>query len=264
MSSSPYRNERDKLERFVNSFATQSFRDQADRDYISARLACRFELMPQFLWAAHQAAEKYFKAILLYNRIVATKVGHDLVVAQELTETLPFRIVLSPRSQKFLDHLSRCGQFRYIDIPYDVTGYALVDLDVMIWELRRYCQVLNVFGEPLPPVEQKQLADAKAQLARSSIENSYKFRLIGGFLEKIIEDRSHPSRPALLWNNPVYGVRKRTLIRARHLLHVQNSLLYLYPDMLEELLKYVFIPGKLVSAYRAHLAKIKADPSKKP
>lgn len=70
--------EQDKLERFVNGFGTQSFRDQADRDYIAARLACRHELFPQFLWSSHQAIEKYLKAILLYNRIKANQVGHDL------------------------------------------------------------------------------------------------------------------------------------------------------------------------------------------
>lgn len=35
-----YTSEEDKLDRYLNSFATQSFRDQADRDYIAARLAC--------------------------------------------------------------------------------------------------------------------------------------------------------------------------------------------------------------------------------
>lgn len=43
-----------------------------------------------------------------------------------------------------------------------------------------------------------------------------------------------------------------------------NPLLYLYPEMLDELLKYVSLPGKLEQAYREHLAAIKADPSKRP
>jgi hypothetical protein len=37
MTATP--NDRDQIERALNSFATQSFRDQADRDYIAARLA---------------------------------------------------------------------------------------------------------------------------------------------------------------------------------------------------------------------------------
>ena len=264
MSASPHKNDQDKLDRYINSFADQSFRDQADRDYIAARLACRFELMPQFLWASHQAVEKYFKAILLYNKINATKVGHDLKKAQVLTSRLSFKIDLSPSSQKFMDHLAHCGEFRYIDVPYAVQGYALIDLDVLVWELRRYCQVLNVFGKVLPAGEQKRLDDAKSELLQSSSNPATKFRLSGGLLEKILENKSHPSRPALLWNNPVFGLRKRTTVRAKNLLHAQNPLLSLYPEMLDELLKYVFIPDKLAQRYRAHLANIKANPTARP
>lgn len=264
MSISPDTNKQDNLERCLNSFATQSFRDQADRDYIAARLACRFELMPQFLWASHQAVEKYFKAILLYNKIKAKRVGHDLVKAQALTKGLSFKIELSSRSQKFLDHLSQCGQFRYIDVPYNVHGYALIDLDVMVWELRRYCQVLNVFGMVLPADEQSRLNDAKVELLQSSSKPMHNFRLNGGLLEKILGDKSHPSRPPLLWNNPVFGLRKRTTVRAKHLSYVEHPLMYLYPEMLDELLKYVFVPDKLAEDYRAHLANIKANPDARP
>src|SRR5207249_2979149 len=131
----PYLNEQDKIDRHINGFATQSFRDQADRDYIAARLACRAELMPQFLWASQQAVEKYLKAILLYNRIPVHKLTHDLSVLLQLTEKLPptpFTIDLSVRSRKFIDHLSIYGQNRYIERPYHVNGHILVDLDLTI------------------------------------------------------------------------------------------------------------------------------------
>lgn len=264
MRTSPYQSEQDKLERYVNSFATQSFRDQADRDYVAARLACRFELMPQFLWASHQAVEKYLKAILLYNRINATKVGHNLTKAMNLTKRLPFLIELSSRSRSFLDHLSEYGEFRYIDVPYHVEGFVLVDLDLLIWELRRYCQVLDVFGKALPPAEQTQLDIAKERLSKSASEPKHKFRLSGGVLEKMLDEKAQPSRSALLWNNLVYGVRTRSSMRAKQHLHAQNPLLYIYPEMLDELLKYVFIPDRLVDGYRAHLANIKANPSSRP
>lgn len=264
MSTSPYKSEQDKLERYVNSFATQSFRDQADRDYVAARLACRFELMPQFLWAAQQAVEKYLKAIFLYNRINATNVRHDLAKAMNLTKRLPFEIELSARSRSFLDHLAEYGEFRYIDVPYYVEGYAMVDLDLLIWELRRYCQVLDVFGKVLPPAEQAQLDTAKDQLSKSSNMPKHKFRLSGGVLEKMLDENAHPSRSALLWNNFVYGVRSRSTVRVKEHVHVQNPLLYLYPEMLDELLKYVFIPRHLVDGYRAHLANIKANPKVRP
>lgn len=264
MSFTPYSSEQDKLERYVNSFGTQSFRDQADRDYIAARLACRYELFPQFLWASHQAIEKYLKAILLYNRVNATQVGHDLALALSLTEKLPFKIELSSRSRKFIAHVAEVGEFRYIDIPYYVDGHILIDLDLAVWEIRRYCQVLNIFWKVLSIEEQKVLDAALAELASSNTKPRHEFRLQDGFLEKVLDDKKHPSRSALLWHNPCFGVRKRATIRAKSHLHTQNPLLYLYPEMLDELVKYAFIPKRLVAAYRKHLAEIKAGTQARP
>jgi hypothetical protein len=264
MSFAPYASEEDKLDRFVNAFGTQSFRDQADRDYIAARLACRHELFPQFLWASHQAIEKYLKAILLYNRVKANEVRHDLAQALALSESLPLKIELSTRSRKFIGHLAKAGEFRYIDVPFHVYGHVLIDLDLAVWEIRRYCQVLNVFGKVLPPEEQKQLDAAWSDLACSKNKPRHKFRLQSGLLEKIIDERKHPSHSALLWHNPCFGVRSRATVMAKSHLNAQNSLLYLYPEMLDELLKYVFIPKKLVAGYRQHLLEIKAGTKVRP
>lgn len=264
MSFAPYSSEQDKLDRYVNSFGMQSFRDQADRDYVSARLACRHELFPQFLWASHQAIEKYLKAILLFNRVRATKVGHDLARALSLAEGLSFKIELSSRSRKFIAHLSQVGEFRYIDIPFHVDGHILIDLDLAVWEIRRYCQVLDVFGKVLPLREQSLLDAALSGLARSQGEPRHKFRLHSGLLEKFISDRRHPSRSALLWHNPCFASRKRASVKSKNHMNAQNPHLYLYPEMLDELLKYVFIPPKLVTGYREHLAKIQAGVSARP
>lgn len=264
MSFAPYASEQDKLSRYVNSFGTQSFRDQADRDYIAARLSCRHELFPQFLWSSHQAIEKYLKAILLYNRIKANSVGHDLASALSLTQSLPFDLQLSKRSQNFITHLGEVGEFRYIDVPYYVHGHILLDLDLAVWEVRRYCQVLNVFGKKLPLEEQKRLDTAWSDLLSSESMPKHKFQLQGGLLENIIADRKHPTRSALLWNNPCFGVRKRQTVKAKNYLNAQNSLLYLYPEMLDELLKYVFIPKKLIGGYREHLSQIKAGKKSRP
>lgn len=259
MSFPSHTSEQDKLDRFLNSFATQSFRDQADRDYIAARLACRYELFPQFLWSSHQALEKYLKAILLYNRIKAAGVRHDISKALSLTSTLPFKIELSGRSRAFFKQVAAYGEFRYIDVPFHVFGHLLVDLDLTIWELRRYCQVLDVFGKVLPPDEQGMLDDAWVRIERSKTEPRYKFRLDHGLLEKIISTRTHASRAALLWQNPCFSARKRSTVKVRHHMNLQNPHLTHYPQMLDELLKYVFIPPKIADAYRAHLAVLLAE-----
>lgn len=256
--------DQDKLDRYINGFAIQSFRDQADRDYIAARLACRYGLYPQFLWASQQAVEKYLKAILLFNRIKASKVRHDIAEALRLTDGLSFKIELSDSSKEFIDHLAQVGEYRYLDVPYHVRGHILIDLDHTVWEIRRYCQVLDVFGKALPDEEQVLLEEAKVGLARSNDEPRHKFKISGGLLEKFIQDRKSQSRPALLWQNPCFGSRNRATVRSRNLISAQNSLLYLYPEMLEELIKYVYIPSHLKTAYRQHLVEIQKGKKKRP
>ena len=51
----------------LNDFATRSFREIADCDYIAARLSYRAQLVPQFLWQSLQAIEKYLKCALVLN-----------------------------------------------------------------------------------------------------------------------------------------------------------------------------------------------------
>lgn len=245
--------DQDTLDRHINSFARRSFRDTADGDYISARLACRALLTSQFLWAAQQTLEKYLKYILLVNRIPAKKVGHNILSALDLTQRLPFKIELRPESLKFIKHVARYGEYRYLDISYFVRGYVLLDLDRAVWDLRRYCQVLDVCGKELPTDEQLMLEKAKENLLASGDRPPHEFRLIGGFLEQILDKKDHPAREALVWQNAFFGARSRTYVRVQNHMSAQNSPLYIYPHMLDELLKYVKIPEKLAGGYRQHL-----------
>src|SRR5690606_18737101 len=101
---------------------------------------------------------------------------------------------------------AECGEFRYADVPYYVEGYILLDIDLAVWELRRYCQVLQFFVKERRPGEDALLEEAKAAVERSLTEPRYKFRIHGGLLEQILDNPKHPNRPALLWQNAVYGV----------------------------------------------------------
>jgi hypothetical protein len=78
------------IDAFLNDYAIRCFRDQADRDYIVSRMAYRARLYSQFHWSGLQAIEKYFKAILLLNRIPSKRIGHDLVKGVELLKGLNF------------------------------------------------------------------------------------------------------------------------------------------------------------------------------
>lgn len=243
---------KDHLERCINSVATESFRDQADRDYITARLACRYGLYPQFLWASQQAVEKYLKAILLYNRIPATEIKHDLDKALNFTRRLPFEIELSDQSKGFIKHLSKYGEYRYLEIPYYANGYLMIDLDLTVWELRRYCQVLNSLVSDNSEEEETLLKKALIDIKKSKFEQKYKFKLHSGLLEKIIEERNHPNRSALLWQNAIFSSRNRKTIRVKNHFYAQNTILSIFPNILDELKKYIYISKKLANAYREH------------
>jgi hypothetical protein len=99
----------DDIDRRINDYAFRAFRDIADKDYITARMAEHAELMHQFLWCSQQAVEKYLKCILLLNRIPARDVRHNITSAPKLTKQLPFELDLSERTSEFIDHLSNCS-----------------------------------------------------------------------------------------------------------------------------------------------------------
>ncbi|MCG7201193.1 HEPN domain-containing protein [Marinobacter pelagius] len=236
----------------INDFATRSFRDVADQDYIAARLSYRHGLYPQFHWQSLQALEKYLKAILLYNRVKAKSINHDLDKALKLTRKLPFQLSRSSITDDFIKHLSNFGRFRYLESSYFIKGPKLAELDKAVWEIRRYCKVLdydlalqcgnveNMFQHELDAIE------------KSKQRPPQKFRIAGGLLEKIIDQQKHPSRSALVWQNLFFGKVVRRQVRMPTAFHAVNAPLYLHPEILDEVLKYVFLPDKVAEAYREH------------
>lgn len=239
----------------LDDFAVRCFRDVADHDYIVARMAYRASLFQQFHWSSLQAVEKYLKAILLFNRIKARNVNHDLGWAIKHTEKLPFEIRLSESSKRFIDHVDTFGRFRYLESSFYIYGPKLVELDKTVWEFRRYCTRINYEerfqdGRPINMMHYK-----LEQINRSEYENSQKFRLLGGTLEKIIDKKDHPARQALIWQNAFFGSSRRRNVTMPVYTHSTNAPLTLHPEILEEVLRYVFLPKEVVEAYRQELSK---------
>jgi HEPN domain-containing protein len=220
---------------FLNDFAVRCFRDMADADYIAARMAFRATLTTQYLWASQQAIEKYLKGILLFYRIPATDVFHDLEKAMlKIEKSCKFALDLTEKTKDFIEYIDSYGQFRYLENSPILFGSDLVRLDRAIWEIRRYCtlseggrEVKLIDGEPAPIV-----------------------RISGGYLEKIIDKVNHPAREPLLWQNSFFGQRKRRTVRLRGGFHATNSPLFVNPHILDEVLKYVFLPKDVKAAYR--------------
>ena len=75
--------------------------------------------------------------------------------------------------------------------------------------------------------------------------------MTGGFLEKIIHGK-HPARTNLIWQNAYFGRRGRQSVKIPFWRSGNNSPLYLNPAMLDEVLKYVFLPKDIIAAYRNH------------
>jgi hypothetical protein len=202
----------------------------ADRDYIGARMCYRAGLISQFHWSALQAFEKYYKAILLYNRIKAKDIKHNLSEAQKKVNLLPFEIRLSPIAEKFIRHIDTFGRFRYLEVSYFIHGPKLVELDKSVWELRRYCRVINycknIEGKSVSMLE-TELKVIEAAEERPPQE----FRIIGGELEKIIKNKSDEARPHLIWQNGFYGTSKRKTVSVPTPIYAENSPFSLDPDI---------------------------------
>lgn len=237
----------------INIFAVRSFRDVADNDYISARLSYKYHLMPQFHWQSLQALEKYFKTIFLLNRVKAKKVKHSLETALDKLHELPFTVELSKLSTDFINHIATHGQFRYLETSWDISGPKLVELDFTVWELRRYCQILNYNAEGEDGVSINMLNSEIKKIKESKDSPASKFRIVGGELEKIIDDFNHPSRPALIWQNAFFckKVRKK-LKNVRTPFYAVNSPLSMHPEILDEIVQYVYMPDYLIKAYKEY------------
>jgi HEPN domain-containing protein len=208
----------------LNDFAKRSFRDVADQDYIAARMSYRANLREPFLWSSLQALEKYFKAILLFNRKSSKGVGHKLdeaLIKVEPISDLSFSIPNDVR--EFIKYINEYGTNRYLEYPSHLQDDALMLLDKSVWYLRCFCYSRNEF---------RTIPDEN---------NPHQFALRGGFLEEVIKSE-HSSSKYLIWHNFFYG-RKRTNIIKNNKMYFSfvTPTLAMYPEIFGELDKLVFI-----------------------
>ena len=242
------------VDALLNDFALRCFRDSADQDYIAARMSYRAALIPQFHWSGLQAVEKYLKAILLLNRIEATSVNHDLNRALERAKKLPFEIKMSHLATEFIQHLDTFGRFRYLETSFFIQGPKLVELDKTIWEIRRYCKVVDYVLKADGGQVKNMLQLELARIASSESKSLRTFRLPGGLLEKILAEKDHPARSALMWQNAFFGSSSRKKVKVPAYSQATNAPLALHPEILDEVSKYVFLP-KEVKAHYKEIAK---------
>jgi len=203
-------------------------------------MACRAALVTQYLWGSQQAIEKYLKCILLLHRIPAAHIKHDLDAAlSSINASGKLKMNLTGGTKEFIKHLDLYGRFRYQEISNHAFGLEIVTLDRAAWELRRYCTL-------------------SAQPLQAILRNGFPAPLVripGGYLERIIDEKDNPAREPLLWQNAFFGNRARRSVRPKGWFKAINSLLYLHPEILDEVRKYVFLPKEVVAGCRTHAKK---------
>ena len=225
------------------SFAREVFREQADRDYITARNCYRLEFREQFLWASLQACEKYLKGILLFNQKSARfnpttydpnkkhnkEFGHDLSALFKAVQGIgDLPIDQAAWLPSFLGYLTKFGNNRYLSTATYALGDELRKLDEAVWVLRRVCQSFdwtppNEDGSPGQNVRPKWLAQVGDAKHRKNPALDRQMGASGGFLEAVLKlPRSNPPRQALVWNNLFFAKRQRHAVTYSFLSSSEN------------------------------------------
>lgn len=242
----------------INDFAIRSFRDTADKDYIAARMAYRARLIQPFLWSALHCLEKYVKGILLLNRVQAHR-GHSVLPGiEQMKQVGRFDLDLSAKTVEFIKRLEDDGaEYRYYEVSYDIQPFDIVRFDRAVWELRRYCQALDYEIVDMNGKAVNLLTHELDRIHRAKEKHEKGTCVRGGILEKIIEQKDHPAREALIWNNLFFGPSRRKGVKLRPEWETGNSPFFLHPEIIDEVVKYVHIPKDIAEGVR-RFAKDKA------
>lgn len=199
---------------FINDFANRSFRDLADQDYISARIAYRKEFDQQFRWSSLQAIEKYLKAILLYNRVSTKSIRHNLNEALRRVKAIEDLEFWAPSDvEDFVDYLSIYGPDRYLSHSTHLKESALLILDKSVWCIRRYCFFMRQVVKSDSGDRHLFETIRKRAISPYFEEHPHKYRIFGGYLERVIDKRL-PAYYDLVWKNFFFGKVAKRKIRS--------------------------------------------------
>ncbi len=236
----------------INDFAKRSFRDVADQDYIAARMSYRAQLREPFLWSSLQAFEKYFKAILLFNRKSAKGVGHNISEGLKRIEAIrDLSFSIPDDVREFINYINNYGTNRYLEHPTHFRDQSLLCLDRSVWYVRRYCfymrgELTNSKGDSIEllPFNVEKTRTYEDEVRR------YKYKIHGGLLEEIIK-KNKAAAEYLIWHNFYYGRRRKKIIKG----HVNNRssvkpTLTLHPEIFEELDDLVNFSRETRSSFR--------------
>ncbi|MDP8800903.1 HEPN domain-containing protein [Serratia marcescens] len=238
-----------KNEIYTNNIATRSFRNIADQDYIAARICHRNGLTLQFLWMAQQAVEKYLKAILIYNGIETQHLSHHLKKSiNKIIEIPGMTLDLSTDVLNFITYLDHQGPNRYLEKEMYTHGDELLKLDKCVWEIRRYCKVLN-YSINLREGESVNLFKNEIEIIHrwKASKNKHLFKINNGYLEMVLESKSKKykmQKEMIIWKNFYYGKIKKNSIQWERSIKTIIPTQIVHPEGIEVIRKLVKLPKK--------------------
>ena len=236
----------------LNEIAICCFRNIADNDYIGARTLFRYELIHQAYWSSLQAIEKYLKAILLFNGISTKNLSHELDKSLELINNIKeIEFNLPSDVVSFIDEINNEGANRYYEYPYGFEKLSLFKLDKTIWHIRKYCVYLKgqiqVKGSlvDLLPFNLNEIKDKKYN------DKPFKYKLTGGELEQVLQDKKSLKRKQLIWNNRYYGSKKKGKIYLKHeISSYGNPPHFLDKTIFDEIKNYVTFSPEILQYFK--------------
>ena len=179
------------------------------------------------------------------NRIQANR-GHDIgEILKKFDQAKPFGLRLTEPCKKFLFFLDTYGRHRYFESSWYVKGGEIVELDRAVWEVRRYARTMryefhSIGGAKINalPIEIKRNIDAECGTHR----NFTSPEVFWNPLSKRLTTQQGVSfgRTASL------GKSRRRTVRLRSGLQAANSPLTLHPELLDEVLKDVWLPKDVI------------------
>ncbi|WP_457284891.1 hypothetical protein [Pseudomonas fragi] len=190
------------------------------------------------------------KGILTLHRVSALSIGHDISKALTLIEEeLGFVIPLTQPQKEVFKLIAEWDSDRYFLNPIGVMGNELYYLDQMVWRIRQYCQPLDVVHYADEPSRAVMEQNVKVIQGRE-LTAPRVGPLAGGRLEKMLEDKNDPARPALVWKNLMFSTSARKTISGSNHLHISNAPLWLEPDLIDDIAKLLKVPKSLQEEYR--------------
>ncbi|RSE16797.1 HEPN domain-containing protein [Escherichia coli] len=219
---------------FLNNAAKRSFRDMADQDYLTARICFKNNLPFQFLWMSQQAIEKYIKCILIFNRIPVKNIGHNLIAGIKKINDIPYiKLDLSDKSIYFIEYQNDQGPNRYFQKVMYTNGFEIITLDRTVWELRRYCRLLN-YQLKTPKGELIDMLEVELRkIEHSRNVPPHKYKITDGYLEKRLKDNKYNHGNILTWKNLFFGKTKKNTIKIGRSQRISYPTQYIHPESLE-------------------------------